>query len=501
MARRTDLEAAKKAARKEENRKKLESERKKKQLKFAGIVVGAVAVVAALIVGIAALVQHSQENKPVDYRETIVMENSYAKIDAAMMAYYIGDIYNELLNANSEATLGIMGIDTSKKLNEMKYEGSDTWFDVLAKDACEDAAEWLAYCLAADKAGVSLTEDELAALGERASKLDLSRFADGMTAEDALKAIKIQALGEKYKAQITAENTADAAAVEAEINKNKGEYFKVSYRYYYIAYSNETGSILGESSDEEASDETSEETSEEEVVLTGEEALEAGRKIADAKTEAEFVNNISDFILSHFSTYTEESAKEAAETYFDKDVNVNDATLGKWLYNSGRKLYDTTVFDSKTGTVAAVMITSMPEFDAGNPTVDISFIKVSDEETARLAAQYASDCGSFEKAVMVYSIDRKTCFAGGKMLGYAGEMGDKALNDWIFGGSAKSGEVKIAEGNRCWYVVRYDGEGDGSVKNRVSGNISEKAVSDACSAAVSSGRVTKNFSKVNVIDY
>ncbi len=497
MARRTDLEAAKKAARKEQNRKKLESERKKKQLKFAGIVVGAVAVVAALIVGIAALVQHSEENKPVDYHETIVMENSYAKIDAAMMAYYIGDIYNGLLDTTSEATLRVMGIDTGKKLNEMKYEGSDTWFDVLAKDACEDAAEWLAYCLAADKAGVSLNADELAALNERVSKLDLSRFADGMTAEDALEAVKIQALGEKYKAQLTAENTKDAAAVEAEINKNKGEYFKVSYRYYYIAYSNENGSILGESSAEEASGETSEEN----VVLTGEEALEAGRRIAEAKTEAEFVNNVRDFILSHFSTYTEESAKEAAETYLDKDIKVNDDTLGRWLYNSARKPYDTTVFDSRTGTVAAVMITSMPEFDAGDPTADISFIKVSDEETAKLAAQYASDCGSFEKAVMVYSIDRATCFAGGKMLGYAGEIGDEALNDWIFGGSAKSGEVKIAESNHCWYVVRYDGEGNGSVKNRVLTDISEKAVNNACSSAVSSGRVTKNFSKVNVINY
>lgn len=33
----------------------------------------------------------------------------------------------------------------------MKYDGSETWFDVLADEATNDAADWLSYCSAAKK--------------------------------------------------------------------------------------------------------------------------------------------------------------------------------------------------------------------------------------------------------------------------------------------------------------------------------------------------------------
>lgn len=494
MARRMDVEAAKKSARKEENKKKLEKERKLKQIKLTAIVVGAIAVAAAIIVGIVAMTKKSEADDPADLHETIIAENSYAKVDAAMVAYYIGEAYIDLLNSSSDMELDIMGIDKNKKLNEMVYEGKKTWFDVLAEDACNDVGEWLAYCLAAEKAEVTLTDDELRAISERASKLDLSRFPKGITVDDAVKALKIQALGEKYKAIITASNTAGADEIEEYINKNKKNYFKTSYRYYYIAYG-----TIDDVSDASAAD-VSEEVSEEIVLLTKEEALAEGNKIAAAKSENEFIDYTRDFIVSYFETATEASAKETAETYVVKDAVISDDKLAKWIYNSNRKLYDTTVFDSGNGTVAVVMITALPEFVPGNPTADISSMALYSEEEAKNAADYAAECGSFEKACMVYSRDFDGCFSGGRMQNYAIEDGSDELNDWVFG-EAKSGDIKIIKGGRYWHVVRYNGEGAGKAKASVAKLLSAEAIKKAQTEIISGGRVTKSYSQVSVIDY
>ncbi len=512
MSRRTDLEAAKKAARKEERKKELARERTVKQLKWAGVIVASAAVVIALIIGINALVHNAKTSGGVYMRDTVIAKNDYGEVDAAMLAYYIGEKYNDILNTSDDAALVIMGIDKTKKLNEMKYEADETWFDVLAGDSCEDAAEWLAYCLAADKADCELTEAELGAVQKRAERVDLSLYPAGLTVDDVVRAMKLQALGEKYMAIVALENTADAEAIDAEISKNMSKYFTVSYRYYYLGYdTSDVSSPLGDLSLEEVSvgeesdssaEESAEESSEEVVVLEHEEAVSEAEKIASASSESEFVQKIYEFIASHFTTVSDEEAKEKAGEYILEDTKVSDAVLGKWMYDSNRKQYDTHVFDSETGTCAAVMITSLPKFQPGDPTVNISVISVRDEATAKLAAEYAAGGeNAFEEACIIYSCDLNTCFAGGKLYNYQDVIKSDELNEWLHGESVKAGDIMTVESNGRWYVVRYDGEGLDSASSRAQKAVSSSKINDAHKSVISSGRVNKDVDAADVIDY
>ena len=98
MAKRTDIAEAKKAARREENKKKLKRERTLKQLKWTVLIVAAVAVCVGVIIGINAIV-HSTKNANGSYmREATVAENDYGKVNAAMLAYYIGEKYMDAVD-------------------------------------------------------------------------------------------------------------------------------------------------------------------------------------------------------------------------------------------------------------------------------------------------------------------------------------------------------------------------------------------------------------------
>lgn len=516
MAKRTDIAEAKKAARREENKKKLRRERTLKQLKWAGLTVAAVAVCVGIIAGISAIVHSTKTANGSYMREATVAENDYGKVNAAMLAYYIGEKYMNTVDGTAPEVLSAMGIDTSKKLNEMRYEGNETWFDVLADEATNDATGWLSYCSAAKKADFSLTDAEKEAVKARAERVDLSRLADGVTRADVEDAILVQALGEKYKQHLTSENTADADAISAEIEANRAKYYTVDYRYFFISYFTEesmpdtSGAEVSEASGEpssddsgEASEETSEETSEEVVYLEKDVAVEEANKMASAKTESEFEKLVAEFIVKYFETLDETAAAERAASYKDTDTAISDTTLSKWIFDASRKALDTTVLDYGEGTVAAFMLTALPEFSEGSRTVNVSCIRVNDEETAKTveALVKGKDAEAFRLAAITYSSDTRSCFYGGDIDDYVDSVRNTELNEWLFGDTVSEGDVMIAKGNAGWYVVRYRGDGYGSVRAGVKNQLSDSAISSALKSAVSSAKTSSNTASISTIDY
>ncbi|MCI5961515.1 MAG: hypothetical protein MRZ26_07020 [Ruminococcus sp.] len=516
MAKRTDIAEAKKAARREENKKKLKRERTLKQLKWTVLIVAAVAVCVGVIIGINAIVHSTKTANGSYMREATVAENDYGKVNAAMLAYYIGEKYMDAVDGTDPEVLAAMGIDTSKKLNEMKYDGSETWFDVLADEATNDAADWLSYCSAAKKAGFALTDAEKEAVKARAGRVDLSRLANGITRADVEDAILIQALGEKYKEHITTGNTADADAISAEIEANRAKYYTVDYRYFFISYfteesmpdmsGEESSGVSEEPSSEdsgEISEETSEETSEEVVNLEREIAVEEANRMASATTESDFEKFVAEFLVKYFEKIDENTAAERAASYKDTDTAISDPNLSKWIFDASRKVLDTTVLDYGEGTVAAFMLTALPKLSEGYKTVNVSCIRVDDEETAKAveALVKGKDAEAFALAAITYSRDMRSCFYGGDIDGYVDSIKNTELNEWLFGDTVSEGDIMIAKGNAGWYVVRYRGEGYGSVRTSVKKQLSDSKITSALASALSSAKTSKNTSSASTIDY
>ena len=95
----------------------------------------------------------------------------------------------------------------------------------------------------------------------------------------------------------------------------------------------------------------------------------------------------------------------------------------------------------------------------------------------------------------------RSCFYGGDIDGYVDSIKNTELNEWLFGDTVSEGDIMIAKGNAGWYVVRYRGEGYGSVRTSVKKQLSDSKITSALASALSSAKTSKNTSSASTIDY
>lgn len=246
-------------------------------------------------------------------------------VDGAMMSYYVYSTYASYVNylyelyssiLSSETQINVynyMGIDPNVSLKKQVRDEStgETWFDYFAGLATSQVEEQLVYAQAAKKAGVSLDDDDYAAIDKSIAQIqayaDLygvslndylaSNYGKGVREKDVRNVLKLSQLASKYAEMVNDDFLAASTdeKVEAFFEKNKNDYLTADY----ISYE------LTAVKDETAEDADAQYASDKEKITA------AAEKLLAMKTEDDF----KEYVKSYFATGSLDSYREK---YYDE---------------------------------------------------------------------------------------------------------------------------------------------------------------------------------------
>ena len=164
------------------------------------VVVLAVMVVFAIAIG----VTRSISNSGVRERNTVALTVGDHEISNAELSYFYMSAINNF-NSNYGSYAAMMGLDTSKPLDQqtVSSDGDLTWADDFLNTAKDNARSIYAMADAAEAAGFTLSEDDLADIDSSISNLQLYASLYGYSstkdflkaATDPISGYRIQASG------------------------------------------------------------------------------------------------------------------------------------------------------------------------------------------------------------------------------------------------------------------------------------------------------------------
>ena len=345
------------------NEEKLLAEKKAKQnKKKLDRIVAVTCIVFAVLIA-AVLVLNVLSETGVFIRATGAMEQGDIVVDAAMMTFFVNDqITSWYNNYYVYVMYGLISLDMSKDFKTQKLTANDasymgdrslagkTWYDYFMDNVIENVEMYITYATAAKKANIGLSEEDKAEINQTISDMKDSlksykmTFADqygkGVTENDIRKCYELIYLaanyGEYFQEQTEARLEAeDGKTTITDYPENHKELFYTSeFLQYSISVSEKK---LGS---QKAYDDAVKE------------AKEAAKKIAEAKTPADFVKLVEEYKESlktnteketststSTSTATEAETKKEVETVDPIDqyketiyYETNDE-LGNWLFN------------------------------------------------------------------------------------------------------------------------------------------------------------------------
>ena len=345
------------------NEEKLLAEKKAKQnKKKLDRIVAVTCIVFAVLIA-AVLVLNVLSETGVFIRATGAMEQGDIVVDAAMMTFFVNDqITSWYNNYYVYVMYGLISLDMSKDFKTQKLTANDasymgdrslagkTWYDYFMDNVIENVEMYITYATAAKKANIGLSDEDKAEINQTISDMKDSlksykmTFADqygkGVTENDIRKCYELIYLaanyGEYFQEQTEARLEAeDGKTTITDYPENHKELFYTSeFLQYSISVSEKK---LGS---QKAYDDAVKE------------AKEAAKKIAEAKTPADFVKLVEEYKESlktnteketststSTSTATEAETKKEVETVDPIDqyketiyYETNDE-LGNWLFN------------------------------------------------------------------------------------------------------------------------------------------------------------------------
>lgn len=113
------------------------------------------------------------------YDKNVAMQTDHFTVTPAMMAYFFYDYGGGVLAAIEQNK----PFDANRSLHEQVYEEGLSFYDVIMNATLKKVSELLIYCEAARAAGVTLTEEQAAAIEQELYRLSMTAAMDSQTAD------------------------------------------------------------------------------------------------------------------------------------------------------------------------------------------------------------------------------------------------------------------------------------------------------------------------------
>ena len=447
------------------------------------VVVLAVMVVFAIAIG----VTRSISNSGVRERNTVALTVGDHEISNAELSYFYMSAINNF-NTNYGNYAAMMGLDTSKPLDEQVINNDTglTWADDFLNTAKDNARSVYAMADAAEAAGFTLSEDELAEIDTSISNMKMyatlygysstkdflkAQYGSGATEESYKQYVTVNTLANAYYNSYSSSLTYTDADLRAAESENYDKYSSFTYNTYYLAASK------FQAEDEDNSDK----------------AVKAAEEAANSLI-GEDVATVADFDAAIAALDINEDTEASSTAYTDQQYASVSTTVRDWITDSTRKEGDKTVIANTTTSTDddgnetkttlgyyAVFFTGsndntfplvnvrhiLVKFEGGTTDSTTGTTTYSDEEkeAAKQKAEEILDewmSGDATEDSFAALANEKSDDGDGTTGGlyenvYPGQM-VSSFNDWCFDASRQSGNTGIIESEYGYHVMYFVGK-------------------------------------------
>ena len=447
------------------------------------VVVLAVMVVFAIAIG----VTRSISNSGVRERNTVALTVGDHEISNAELSYFYMSAINNF-NSNYGNYAAMMGLDTSKPLDEQVINNDTglTWADDFLNTAKDNARSVYAMADAAEAAGFTLSEDELAEIDTSISNMKMyatlygysstkdflkAQYGSGATEESYKQYVTVNTLANAYYNSYSSSLTYTDADLRAAESENYDKYSSFTYNTYYLAASK------FQAEDEDDSDK----------------AVKAAEKAANSLI-GEDVATVADFDAAIAALDINKDTEASSTAYTDQQYASVSTTVRDWITDSARKEGDKTVIANTTTSTDddgnetkttlgyyAVFFTGsndntfplvnvrhiLVKFEGGTTDSTTGTTTYSDEEknAAKEKAEEILDewmSGDATEDSFAALANEKSDDGDGTTGGlyenvYPGQM-VSSFNDWCFDASRQSGNTGIIESEYGYHVMYFVGK-------------------------------------------
>ncbi len=447
------------------------------------VVVLAVMVVFAIAIG----VTRSISNSGVRERNTVALTVGDHEISNAELSYFYMSAINNF-NSNYGNYAAMMGLDTSKPLDEQVINNDTglTWADDFLNTAKDNARSVYAMADAAEAAGFTLSEDELAEIDTSISNMKMyatlygysstkdflkAQYGSGATEESYKQYVTVNTLANAYYNSYSSSLTYTDADLRAAESENYDKYSSFTYNTYYLAASK------FQAEDDEDSDK----------------AVKAAEEAANSLI-GEDVATVADFDAAIAALDINKDTEASSTAYTDQQYASVSTTVRDWITDSARKEGDKTVIANTTTSTDddgnetkttlgyyAVFFTGsndntfplvnvrhiLVKFEGGTTDSTTGTTTYSDEEknAAKQKAEEILDewmSGDATEDSFAALANEKSDDGDGTTGGlyenvYPGQM-VSSFNDWCFDASRQSGNTGIIESEYGYHVMYFVGK-------------------------------------------
>ena len=447
------------------------------------VVVLAVMVVFAIAIG----VTRSISNSGVRERNTVALTVGDHEISNAELSYFYMSAINNF-NSNYGNYAAMMGLDTSKPLDEQVINNDTglTWADDFLNTAKDNARSVYAMADAAEAAGFTLSEDELAKIDTSISNMKMyatlygysstkdflkAQYGNGATEESYKQYVTVNTLANAYYNSYASSLTYTDADLRAAESENYDKYSSFTYNTYYLAASK------FQAEDDEDSDK----------------AVKAAEEAANSLI-GEDVATVADFDAAIAALDINKDTEASSTAYTDQQYASVSTTVRDWITDSARKEGDKTVIANTTTSTDddgnetkttlgyyAVFFTGsndntfplvnvrhiLVKFEGGTTDSTTGTTTYSDEEkdAAKQKAEEILDewmSGDATEDSFAALANEKSDDGNGTTGGlyenvYPGQM-VSSFNDWCFDASRQSGNTGIIESEYGYHVMYFVGK-------------------------------------------
>ena len=447
------------------------------------VVVLAVMVVFAIAIG----VTRSISNSGVRERNTVALTVGDHEISYAELSYFYMSAINNF-NSNYGNYAAMMGLDTSKPLDEQVINNDTglTWADDFLNTAKDNARSVYAMADAAEAAGFTLSEDELAEIDTSISNMKMyatlygysstkdflkAQYGSGATEESYKQYVTVNTLANAYYNSYSSSLTYTDADLRAAESENYDKYSSFTYNTYYLAASK------FQAEDEDDSNKAVKDAEEAANSLIGED-----------------VATVADFDAAIAALDINKDTEASSTAYTDQQYASVSTTVRDWITDSARKEGDKTVIANTTTSTDddgnetkttlgyyAVFFTGsndntfplvnvrhiLVKFEGGTTDSTTGTTTYSDEEknAAKEKAEEILDewmSGDATEDSFAALANEKSDDGDGTTGGlyenvYPGQM-VSSFNDWCFDASRQSGNTGIIESEYGYHVMYFVGK-------------------------------------------
>ena len=347
--------SSKKKLRNEQNaakltEKQLAQQKEDKKLKlYTGIFAGVLALF--LIIAVVAGVSNTVTNSGIREKNTVAVTVGDHEISNAELNYYYIDAINNFYSQYGSYA-SIFGLDVTKALNDQYYDetAGQTWADYFLSSAKDSARSIYAMVDAANAAGYTLGESELATVDSVVSQTELYAALYGYDTDSYVKAmygagasmdsykeyVEMSVLADAYYNAYSDGLTYDDAALREAEAENFNAYSSYTYHSYYLSADKFlTGGTTGEDGTVTYSDEEKAAS------------VEAAKATADSLVAGE-IASVEEFDLAIGDLSINEGTETKSTANEDYGYNSISELQREWVTDSARAEGDMTVIENSS---------------------------------------------------------------------------------------------------------------------------------------------------------